>query len=80
MLQLRSHTVGPVNITRVGQKLLIVLPESDAKILMQTCALVVTAVNVHPELTLPPEMQSVLCQLFSGLKNCSSTRTKESQG
>jgi hypothetical protein len=79
VFQISSHPVRQVKITRIGQELVVVLPELEAKVLMQTCALVVTSVHAHPELTLPPQMQTVLCQLFSGLKNCSN-RSKESQG
>lgn len=79
MLVIDFQLVRQVKITRVGHELILVLPEGEAKVLMQTCALVVTSAHVHPEISLPPQMQTVLCQLFSGLKN-SSNRTKESQG
>jgi len=68
-----------VRITRSDGQHLIVLSDDDAKILMQTCALVVTAVHSQPGLTLPPAMQTVLCQLFSGLR-ASSRQRRGAQG
>jgi hypothetical protein len=68
-----------VRITRSDGQHLIVLSDDDAQILMQTCALMVTAVHSQPGLTLPPAMQTVLCQLFSGL--CASSRQpRDAQG
>jgi hypothetical protein len=68
-----------MRITRSDGQHLIVLSDNDAKTLMQTCALVVTAVHSQPELTLPPAMQTVLCQLFSGL-HASSRQPRSAQG
>jgi hypothetical protein len=47
---------------------LIVLHEQEAARLMDACALVVLAAESDPRASLPPEMATVLCELFEGLR------------
>ncbi len=68
-----------MRITRSDQQHLIVLSNDESTALMEACALVVTAVHAHPGLSLPPPMQTVLCQLFTGLR-ASSKQPRSAQG
>lgn len=55
------------------------LSNDESTVLIEACALVVTAVHSHPGLNLPPAMQTVLCQLFTGLRS-SSKQPRSAQG
>ena len=68
-----------MRITRSDQQHLIVLSNDESTALMEACTLVVTAVHSHPGLNLPPAMQTVLCQLFTGLRS-SSKQPRSAQG
>jgi hypothetical protein len=54
---------------------LIVLSNEEARILMQICALVVTATSADSRIKLPAAMLTVLCQLFSGLQRSDKEST-----
>jgi hypothetical protein len=52
-----------------------VLSNEEARILMQICALVVTATSADSRIKLPAAMLTVLCQLFSGLQRSDKEST-----
>lgn len=54
---------------------LIVLSNEEASILMQICALVVTATSADSGIKLPAAMLTLLCQLFSGLQRSDKEST-----
>jgi hypothetical protein len=54
---------------------LIVLSNEEGHILVQICALVVTATSADTRIKLPAAMLTVLCQLFSGLQRSDKEST-----
>jgi hypothetical protein len=57
-----------MRITHADGEHLLALNEDEASVLVDACALLVLASQSEVEAKLPPEMASVLCQLFEGLK------------
>lgn len=47
---------------------LVVLSDEEGRLLMQICAVVVTATSADSRIKLPAAMLTLLCQLFSGLR------------
>lgn len=57
-----------MRITHAPGQHLVVLSDEEACILMQICAVVVTATHADSRIKLPAAMLTVLFQLFSGLQ------------
>lgn len=58
-----------MRITQCQGEHLIALTASEASRLVDACALLVLASEAAPQSALPPEMASLLGQLFDGLKS-----------
>ncbi len=48
---------------------LICLTAAEASSLVEACALMVLAVESDPRISMPPQMGTVLCELFEGLRS-----------
>lgn len=48
---------------------LVCLSDVEASSLVEACALMVLAVESDPRISMPPQMGTVLCELFEGLKS-----------
>lgn len=49
---------------------LICLSDTEARAVVEVCALVVLAVEADPRVALPPPLRQVLADLFEGLRCC----------
>ena len=45
------------------------LSDTEAQSLVEACALMVLAVESDSRITMPPQMGTVLCELFEGLRS-----------
>ena len=54
---------------------LVCLTDVEAQSLVEACALMVLAVKSDPRVSMPPEMSTVLCDLFDGLRSEVGTKT-----
>jgi hypothetical protein len=54
---------------------LVCLTDAEAQSLVEACALMVLAVESDPRTTIPPQMGTVLCELFEGLRSAVGTKT-----
>ncbi len=54
---------------------LVCLTYSEAHSLVEACALMVLAVDSDPRISIPPQMGTVLCELFEGLRSEVGTKT-----
>lgn len=68
-----------MRITHADGEHLLALSEDEASVLVDACALLVLASQSAAEARLPPEMASVLCQLFEGLKPAAAATAASSQ-
>jgi len=57
-----------MRITHSEGQHLVVLSDAEASSLVEACALMVLAVDSNPQVSMPPQMGTVLCGLFDGLK------------
>ena len=57
-----------MRITKTPGHQCVVLTDAEAQILVEACALMVLAVESDPRVSMPPQMGTVLCELFDGLK------------
>jgi hypothetical protein len=64
-----------MRITQCQGEHLIALTASEASRLVDACALMVLAAESAPRSSLPPEMATLLCELFNGLKSAAGTPT-----
>jgi hypothetical protein len=48
---------------------LVCLSDTEAQSLVEACALMVLAVDSDPWISIPPQMGTVLCELFEGLRS-----------
>ena len=62
-----------MRITRCNDEHLIALTASEASRLVDACALLALASEAAPQAALPPEMATLLGQLFDGLKSATET-------
>ncbi len=62
-----------MRITRCNDEHLIALTASEASRLVDACALLALASEAAPQAVLPPEMATLLGQLFDGLKSATET-------
>ena len=62
-----------MRITRCNDEHLIALTASEASRLVDACALLVLASEAAPQAALPPDMATLLGQLFDGLKSAAET-------
>ena len=62
-----------MRITRCNDEHLIALTASEASRLVDACALLAMASEAAPQAALPPEMATLLGQLFDGLKSAAET-------
>ena len=62
-----------MRITRCNDEHLIALTASEASRLVDACALLALASEAAPQAALPPEMATLLGQLFDGLKSAAET-------
>ena len=62
-----------MRITRCNGEHLIALTASEASRLVDACALLVLASEAAPQAALPPDMATLLGQLFDGLKSAAET-------
>jgi len=62
-----------MRITRCNDEHLIALTASEASRLVDACALLALAFEAAPQAALPPEMATLLGQLFDGLKSATET-------
>lgn len=62
-----------MRITQCQDEHLIALTSSEASRLVDACALLVLAAESAPQASLPPEMATLLCELFEGLKRAAET-------
>ena len=62
-----------MRITQCQGEHLIALTASEASRLVDACALLVLAAESVPQSNLPPEMATLLCELFDGLKTAAAT-------
>ena len=62
-----------MRITRCNSEHLIALTASEASRLVDACALLVLASEAAPQAALPPDMASLLGQLFDGLKSATES-------
>ncbi len=54
---------------------LVCLTDTEAQSLVEACALMVLAVDSDPRISIPPQMGTVLCELFEGLRSEVGTKT-----
>jgi DNA-binding MurR/RpiR family transcriptional regulator len=62
-----------MRITRCNGEHLIALTASEASRLVDACALLVLASEASPQAALPPDMATLLGQLFDGLKSATQS-------
>jgi hypothetical protein len=62
-----------MRITHCEDQCLVALTASEASRLVDACALLVIAAESVPQASLPPEMATLLCELFDGLKATAQT-------
>ena len=63
-----------MRITRCNGEHLIALTASEASRLVDACALLVLASEAAPQAAMPPDMATLLGQLFDGLKSAAETQ------
>jgi hypothetical protein len=54
---------------------LVCLTDAEAQSLVEACALMVLAVESEPRISIPPQMGTVLCELFEGLRSSAGAKT-----
>jgi hypothetical protein len=54
---------------------LVCLSDPEALALVEACALMVLAVESDPRVSMPPQMGTVLCELFEGLRSDVGAKT-----
>ena len=62
-----------MKVSRLGDQHLIALTASEASRLVDACALLVLASEAAPQAALPPDMATLLGQLFDGLKSATES-------
>jgi hypothetical protein len=62
-----------MRITHCEDQCLVALTASEASRLVDACALLVIAAESVPQASLPPEMATLLCELFDGLRQTTQT-------
>ena len=62
-----------MRITQCNGEHLVALTPSEASSLVDACALLVLASEAAPPEALPPDMKTLLGQLFDGLKSATET-------
>ena len=64
-----------MRITHQSGDHLVCLTDAEASSLVEACALMVLAVESDPRVSMPPQMGTVLCELFEGLKSDLGAKT-----
>jgi DNA-binding MurR/RpiR family transcriptional regulator len=58
-----------MRISRQEGNHIVCLTDAEASAVVEACALMVLAVESDPRISMPPQMGTVLCELFEGLKS-----------
>ncbi len=64
-----------MRISRQEGNHIVCLTDAEASAVVEACALMVLAVESDPRIAIPPQMGTVLCELFEGLKSAVGAKT-----